>query len=674
MSIAISMPLEIHAEPQPVAQRAKRYLLPAIILSLVLHTGLLMGTARTPLPGSGGWAVESDELEINLEVLARPQWNATAADPMISVIRPMPTLLDAAGNVEKPGRRPIEGDPDNPDTVTMVNAADRIFTEIRQILWNYNKVMVVWCFDESPTMRPDRYRLASEIDSLYDRFNEQVEEKKNDDKQEQNEAEEKKGREIRRYDAQLLPPDAVITSVMSFGERIHLNTAQPTIDKQKISRAIRTIPTNESGLRRMCRAVIEGILTHKQFKQFNISKAEADRQRRGEGQGELTEEQLSRQSAMIAKLNEIFVGERKMIFILVTDEEGDLRSNYRYLDEAVRVATDENCRIYVLGREAVFGHPYAPAEPASAEVVASGLHVNVGTETARPEVLQADGLGRREDLFPAGFGPYEQSRLAFETGGVFFMCPPTAEVFDDDNGFHFADEKVLDRKQRMAASRAYGPSLVSRKKYDADLLNNELRMTVKTIVMELNPRDVKIFEDLVSDEDDDTSKHIVKEPLSPGVETQLRFDFPFQRSAFLDATTVPYRDAERLFIQYRRLLRWLNSLQPLRDEETDKRWQANYDLLRAEIAVLRARLYEYGVILRRARMEHPDWESGATRIKFTAFPEDETWTGAGSESLRYTREAKEILREVARNHPNTVWALRAKAELARGFGIKLVVY
>ena len=128
------------------------------------------------------------------------------------------------------------------------------------------------------------------------------------------------------------------------------------------------------------------------------------------------------------------------------------------------------------------------------------------------------------------------------------------------------------------------------------------------------------------------------------------------------------------FPPYKKLLKWLRENEPLRDQEPSLRWRANYDLLRAEMGVLRARLYEFGVTLRKAREEHPKGISGASRIRLAHYPEDETWMGAGSQSLAYANEAKRLLRIVIRNHPDTVWALRAATDLEKGFGVKLTVY
>ena len=48
-----------------------------------------------------------------------------------------------------------------------------------------------------------------------------------------------------------------------------------------------------------------------------------------------------------------------MALVLVTDESGDRDNNARYLEAAIAEAKAAKCRVYALGREAVFGYPYA---------------------------------------------------------------------------------------------------------------------------------------------------------------------------------------------------------------------------------------------------------------------------------------------------------------------------
>ena len=74
--------------------------------------------------------------------------------------------------------------------------------------------------------------------------------------------------------------------------------------------------------------------------------------------------------------------------------------------------------------------------------------------------LQVDGIHRRYDAHPSGFGPYEQARLARQTGGVFFLLPsPEANLWRRDDRIYDAD-----------AMRPYLPNLAARGDYAAEAL------------------------------------------------------------------------------------------------------------------------------------------------------------------------------------------------------------
>ena len=47
-----------------------------------------------------------------------------------------------------------------------------------------------------------------------------------------------------------------------------------------------------------------------------------------------------------------------MVLVLVTDESGDRQDNVQYIEAAIAEAKAARCKVYVLGREAVFGYPY----------------------------------------------------------------------------------------------------------------------------------------------------------------------------------------------------------------------------------------------------------------------------------------------------------------------------
>ena len=49
---------------------------------------------------------------------------------------------------------------------------------------------------------------------------------------------------------------------------------------------------------------------------------------------------------------------RQMALVLVSDESGDRQNNDAFLEEAITVAKAAKCKVYVLGRESIFGYPF----------------------------------------------------------------------------------------------------------------------------------------------------------------------------------------------------------------------------------------------------------------------------------------------------------------------------
>ncbi len=639
-------------EPEASAWKLGKWVLYGFVASAFFHGVLVTASVRLQVPSSMS---RQSELEYAFHTVKRPQWHATDALQLISEFKP-----SIAKNEKREGGAPgppIQIEPKKAvRRVSTANAVDRIFLEIDQVLWTRRKVLVVWCFDQSETMQPDRELIAGKISNAYQRFKSEL--------PKQVKTDQNKRQAISRFDLRLLPRDAVATSVMSFGESTTLHTIAPTSKKEIIAKAIRSIPVDDSGVRRTCRAVAQAVGYHKQFKSYEI-----DKEAEGSAEGEAAENKVVEANTVdterqAIRKEAIFKGDRKMVLILVTDEAGDLRGNYRDLESTVEIAQEAACRIYVLGRESVFGHPYAPAVAlTNRQKIRNPIHVDQGTETARPEILQADGLGTREDLRPAGFGPYEQSRLVYATGGIFFMCPSPADT----------QTLIKERGRRMLASRQYVPNLLPRAEYEVWRDTSNFRSTIVSVVELLNPRENASFNDTAPE--GDNGGFIYRPPLPTEVEKQLRFDFPYARGPFLAAARPALSDAERLFKYFSRNLMRLHELTAGRDQEPSARWRANYDLLRAEMAMLKSRTYEYGMALKAAMATHPQAPRGATRIRFVERRETlADQSKVAYKSRDYGNEAKQLLQFVVKHHLYTPWGDRAQAELQRGFGVQIEVH
>jgi hypothetical protein len=397
--------------------------------------------------------------------------------------------------------------------------------------------------------------------------------------------------------------DALQTAVVSYGEGYIQHTRQPTSDWYEIRACIDEVPTDPSGKEMMCSAVTQAISTHRAYAQ--------------------------RQN-------------RQMCLILCTDESGEPEDNQRNLERAIAEAKAAGCKIYVIGREAVFGYPYAHIRW---EHPQTGHHhwirIDRGPETAFIEQLQTDGFHRRYDAHPSGFGPYEQTRMGHETGGIFFMLPSLESNL-------VRGEK---RKYELEAMRMYLPDIRSRQEVYADIEKSELRMSLmKNVIYKLNPYDPEVAKIIV-----------MRVDFSRDLPTLIRQIDHECAKATIYGTYLAMVEKE------------MERLKEKRRHEDSPRWQANYDLIYAQIVAYQARMYEYRAALLQFKanpkvvpltkppnLTHTGWDIATRKETIT------------QEVKPYMERATAMFQAVINDHPGTPWAARAEYELKRGFGIHLV--
>ena len=395
---------------------------------------------------------------------------------------------------------------------------------------------------------------------------------------------------------------ALITGVTSYGEGFGVHTEKPTARVDLIRRAIASIPIDNSGKEMMCAAVTQSIALHR--------KAAKGRQ---------------------------------MVLILVTDETGEKEDNIVNLELAIAEAKDAGCIVYTLGREAVFGYPYAYMRwqhPGTGEI--HWLPVDRGPETGFIEQLQTNGFRRRHDAFASGFGPYEQARIARETGGIFFMLPSLeTSIVRGEN-----------RRYELEAMRSYRPDLRSRAEIAAENSASLMRVRINEVIASLNPWN------------DAVRPHVeLRVHFSPDPETFVK------QAAEERAKSIRYVDylvkAENVFAS--------EEMQYARSQETSRRWQANYDLLYAQILAYKVRNFEYAAyldwFLKNPQVVPLTKEPDKRLVYWDITTRKETLTGELTESM--IAQSRELFTKVIDDHPGTPWAARAQWELRRGFGVHL---
>jgi hypothetical protein len=107
-----------------------------------------------------------------------------------------------------------------------------------------------------------------------------------------------------------------------------------------------------------------------------------------------------------------------------------------------------------------------------------------------------------------------------------------------------------------------------------------------------------------------------------------------------------------------------------REQEADPRWQANYDLIYAQLVAYQARMWEYGAALeafiQRPKVVPLTKPPDLRFVHWNVVVDSPTRT---KESQAYIDKASALFRLTMENHPGTPWAARAHGELQRGFGV-----
>lgn len=399
--------------------------------------------------------------------------------------------------------------------------------------------------------------------------------------------------------------DHLLTAIASYGSGYIQHTRKPTSDLELIRRAINEVPIDPSGFEVMCPAITRAINDH-----------EAYRAR----------------------------GKRQMALIVVSDESGEPENNIQTLEMAVTTAKEMKCRTYFLGREAVFGYPHAYMNWRHPQTgVNHWLQVDRGPETAFVEQLQTNGFRRRRDAFSSGFGPYEQCRIARESGGIFFMLPTVEK--------DLVGGEANKRRYELKAMKPYLPDLDSRQKQLTMRNDYPLRSFIWQVIVDLNPLN------------EETARII-----------ELEMTFPRDPNAFLQRARQEQEKA-KLYINY--LANAQNVMEEayqFREDELNARWQANYDLIYAQIIAYQARVYEYGAALEafiRNPKQVPQLLPPNRRLVRWDL-RNRLDLSAEEISRPYINRASELFEKVIELHPGTPWAERAAEELKRGFGLEVM--
>lgn len=465
-------------------------------------------------------------------------------------------------------------------------AIDRLTHEILLSL-EERKTLVVWLFDQSPSMIKQRSEVVDRFDQVYKELGvieaaDNPAFKKHDDK-------------------------PLLTSIVSFGDKVNLLTEKPTDNLSEIKAAVKGIEMDTSGVERIFSAIYMAADKYKGF-----------RSPRSDGQPD-----------------------RNVMIIAFTDEAGEDQAG---LDTTVQICRRFEMPVYVVGVPAPFGQKqtmvkWVDPDPKFDQTPGWGA-VDQGPETFLPERIKLNFAGSKEEEDPidSGFGPYALTRLCYETGGIFFTVHPNRNVNRAVNRGeieaysahikHFFDPIVM---------RKYRPDYVSADEYMRRVSQNKARQVLVEAARQ--------------------------SALTPMENPRYRF-VKANEAEFANALSEAQKDAAKLEPKVAMLYEHLAQGEADRAKETNVRWQAGYDLAMGRVMAVKARTEAYNAMLAQAKtgLKFKDPKNNT----WVLTPADTITVGSQLEKM--AQKSKMYLERVVEEHPNTPWALLAKKELENPIG------
>ena len=585
---------------------------PALVVSLVVHCGVLVGLAlvgsgvvsplsgRTPLlevpavteeepppllamiatdepqpPGAQGSQRTAEIAQSLAPVLAEisiPTVDLLPEEPVSSLsVEPpeaLPTALAIDATVVVRGAASAV-------TTGAAGAVDRLTAEIVASL-GQRPTLVCWLFDRSVSLSAQRQEIALRLQRVFEELG--------------------ANRSARHR------PD-LTNMLIAYGKDLQLLTPKPTDDTAEVVQLIESVAVDDSGIEMTFTAI--------------LAAAEA------------------------ARVFRTSVPKRNVMIVVFTDEVGN--------DDAAADQTGQLCRtlgipVFVVGVPAPFGMrevrmKYVEFDPAFAPQEQWAV-VEQGPETLAPEVVRVRSGSLADEAIDSGFGPYGLAKLCAETGGTYFaihanrnhrgrvtnrMTAPMASQLR-----YFFDADVM---------LPYQPEYVSAAKYRQELGRNAAK---QALVEAARSSEISPME-------------------SP------RLVFPKKDDGDLAGLLgEAQKTAARIQPQIDRLYAVLAAGLPARESIRERRWQAGFDLALGRVLAVKVRTDAYNLMLAQAKQgmqfEDPGHDTWALE------PSAEVVVGSQTEKL--AAQAKTLLERVQAEHPGTPWALLAGEELKLPLGYR----
>jgi hypothetical protein len=403
-------------------------------------------------------------------------------------------------------------------------AVDRITHEILLSL-EERRTLVVWLFDQSGSLARQRAAIHDRFDRIYEELG----------------VLEAAGSEaFRKHEEKPL-----LTSIVAFGATVNFLTEKPTDNLTEIKDAVASIPQDDSGIEKVFSAVYTAA---DRFKSYRVPKP---------GSSE---------------------PERNVMLVTFTDEVGD---DTQGLEHTIQICRRYAMPVYVVGVPAPFGQSetlvkWVDPSPEYDQTPQWG-RVQQGPESFMPERIQLSFAAGREDRDPidSGFGPFALTRLAIETGGIYFAVHPNRNVNREVNRAETAAFSAhLKRFFDPQVMRKYRPDYVSRVEYERRAGANKARAALLTAAQ--------------------------MSRVSPMEKPVLRF-VKQDEAQLANELSEAQKGAAKLEPKILALYETLKQGEADREKETSLRWQAGYDLAMGRVLAVRVRTEAYNAMLAKAK-------------------------------------------------------------------------
>jgi hypothetical protein len=465
-----------------------------------------------------------------------------------------------------------------------VGAVDRITHEILLSL-DERPTLVVWLFDQSGSLKPQRESIAKRFDRVYKELG----------------IIEAAGNAAFKQHGE----KPLLTAVAEFGTSIQLLTPKPTDELTEIKAAVRAVSDDPTGQENVFQAV--GFVAEK-FRHHRLARPR-----------------------------------RNVMIVVFTDEAGD---DMVALDATVDVCRKFAMPVYVIGVPAPFGREtayvkYIDPDP-NFDQTPIKLPVHQGPESLLPErvMLLFGGTAKDEEQFDSGFGPFGLSRLAYETGGLYFTVHPNRKVGERIRPWETAAmSSMLTSFFDPRVMRNYRPEYVSAQQYYREVKSN------------------RAYAALV-----EAARVSAITPME-----NVRTTFPrIDDGQFARDLSNAQRTAAKLEPKIGALVAILRQGESDREKLSKPRLEAGFDLAIGRALAVKARTEGYNAMLAEAKqgLKFKDEQSDTWELR----PADTVTTG--SALAKDAADAKTYLERVVAEHQGTPWALEAEEELRQALGWK----